>query len=104
MTDKPPDSAPATREAILECLAWMRQRCKKIPRYYGMEEHWVTSLQTLTMGELRQGARFFQGLSAPNYMPPHLFWLVCKGQQPKEIAAHIKRLRRAAARKPEDTP
>jgi len=101
MTDKPPDAAPVSRAAVAELLAWMRQRCKDVPRYDGMDEHWFTALQTLTMGDIRRGAKYLQGLSRPTYIAPHLFWLVCKGQQLDDIKAHLAKLRKAARKSTE---
>ena len=90
--EREPDSTPLTREHVEKFLQWYRGRVK-VPRYLGIDDHWHHALQTLTVGELRNGIRRFSALTVPRYVEPVAFWHLCKSLRPPETERRIRQLR-----------
>lgn len=89
---KEPDDAPIQQRHVDQFLAWYGSRCQ-VPKYPGLALHWFNALHTLTLGDLREGARFVAGMSKPHYIEPQKFWHLCKRRRPPEVVAKFRSLR-----------
>jgi len=91
-SEKEDDSTPVTREHVQKFLQWYSSRVR-LPKYLGFEDHWFHALQTLTLGELRNGIRRLQSLSGPTYVEPVNFWHLSKSMRAPAVQAKWRALR-----------
>ena len=90
--EKAPDATPVTRDHVDAFLKWYRTKIR-LPHYTGIDDHWAHALQTLTLGDLRNGIRWLNAQTRIEYVEPVKFWHLCKNRRAPETDARIRAIR-----------
>lgn len=94
MTDeREPDETPVSQAHVTKFLDWYSPLVN-LQKFDGMLNWWTNALNTLTLGELRNGMRSVQRFSKATQLTPPQFWALCKNKADEKSIERFNVMRR----------